>query len=91
MEGIITRAIGEPHPPDLSDRARILGHVWYSALVGWVNGWSNMGRVHDELVVAIGLLLPTDIYARGLSQPDPLHRRVTEIGRQERRRVGKTV
>ena len=63
MEGIITRAIGEPHPPDLSDRARILGHVWYSALVGWVNGWSNMGRVHDELVVAVGLLLPADIYA----------------------------
>jgi AcrR family transcriptional regulator len=63
MERIITRAIGEPHPPNLGDRARILGHVWYSALVGWVNGWSNMGRVHDELVVAIGLLLPSDIYA----------------------------
>ena len=63
MEGIITRAIGEPAPPDLSDRARILGHVWYSALVGWVNGWSNMSRVHDELVVAVGLLLPADIYA----------------------------
>ena len=44
MERIITRAIGEPHPPNLGDRARILGHVWYSALVGWVNGWSNMGR-----------------------------------------------
>jgi hypothetical protein len=68
MEGIITRAIGEPHPPDLSDRARVLGHVWYSALVGWVNGWSNMGRVHDELVVAVGLLLPSDIYAAALSQ-----------------------
>ncbi len=63
MEGIITRAIGEPQPPDISDRARILGHVWYSALVGWVNGWSNMNRVHDELVVAIGLLLPVDVYA----------------------------
>ncbi len=63
MEGIITRAIGEPHPPNLSDRARILGHVWYSALAGWVNGWSSMVRVHDELVVAIGLLLPSDIYA----------------------------
>jgi AcrR family transcriptional regulator len=63
MESIITRAIGEPAPPDLSDRARILGHVWYSALVGWVNGWSNMSRVHDELVVAVGLLLPADIYA----------------------------
>ena len=63
MEGIITRAIGEPQPPDISDRARILGHVWYSAQVGWVNGWSNMNRVHDELVVAIGLLLPLDAYA----------------------------
>ena len=63
MEGIITRAIGEPQPQDISDRARILGHVWYSALVGWVNGWSNMNRVHDELVVAIGLLLPIDVYA----------------------------
>ncbi len=63
MERIITRAIGEPRPPDLSDRARILGHVWYSALVGWVNGWSNMSRVHDELAVAVGLLLPSDTYA----------------------------
>ena len=64
MEGIITRAIGEPQPQDISDRARILGHVWYSALVGWVNGCSNMNRVHDELVVAIGLLLPIDVYAQ---------------------------
>jgi AcrR family transcriptional regulator len=63
MEGIITRAVGDPHPPDLGDRARILGHVWYSALVGWVNGWSSMTRVHDELVVAVGLLLPADVYA----------------------------
>ncbi len=63
MEGIITRAIGVPPPPDVSDRARILGHVWYSALVGWVNGWSSMSRVHDELAVAIGLLLPTAVYA----------------------------
>ncbi|MHB1712078.1 MAG: hypothetical protein ACYCV7_11850, partial [Acidimicrobiales bacterium] len=64
MEGIITRAIGEPHPGDLGDRARMIGHVWYSALVGWVSGWSTMGRVHDELVVAVGLLLPADIDAR---------------------------
>ena len=68
MEGIITRAIGDPQPRDISDRARILGHVWYSALVGWVNGWSNMSRVHDELVVAIGLLLPVGHLRRGLSR-----------------------
>jgi TetR/AcrR family transcriptional regulator, cholesterol catabolism regulator len=61
MERIVTRAIGEPAPPDLSDRARIIGHVWYSALVGWVNGWSTMERVHDELAVAVGLLLPSPL------------------------------
>ena len=59
MEGIITRAIGEPHPANLSDRARVLGHVWYSALVGWVNGWSPVSRVNAELGVAVHLLLPS--------------------------------
>jgi AcrR family transcriptional regulator len=61
MEGIITRAIGEPQPPDPGNRARIIGHVWYSALVGWISGWSTMGRVYDELTVAVGLLLPTEL------------------------------
>jgi AcrR family transcriptional regulator len=63
MEGIITRAIGEPQPPDPSERARIIGHVWYSALVGWINGWSTMARVYDELAVAVGLLLPPGLTA----------------------------
>ncbi|HEY6624732.1 MAG TPA: TetR family transcriptional regulator [Acidimicrobiales bacterium] len=62
MVGIITRAIGEPHPDDLGDRARILGHVWYSVLGGWVNGLNDLGRVHNELVVAVGLLLPSELY-----------------------------
>lgn len=61
MEGIVTRAIGQPHPPDPGERARIIGHVWYSALAGWVNGWAPMSRVHDELAVAVGLLLPPDL------------------------------
>ena len=60
MEGIITRAIGVPQPPDPAERARIIGHVWYSALVGWISGWSTMGRVYDELSVAVGLLLPPE-------------------------------
>ncbi|HUE06698.1 MAG TPA: TetR family transcriptional regulator, partial [Acidimicrobiales bacterium] len=42
MEGIISRAMGERDVPDMGDRARMIGHVWYSALVGWVNGWSTM-------------------------------------------------
>jgi AcrR family transcriptional regulator len=61
MEGIITRAIGAPQPPDPAERARIIGHVWYSALVGWINGWSTMGRVYDELAVAVGLLLAPEL------------------------------
>ncbi|HUO47755.1 MAG TPA: hypothetical protein VMU09_02880, partial [Acidimicrobiales bacterium] len=41
------------------------GHVWYSALVGWVNGWSDLDRVHDELAVAVRLLLPEQAAGAG--------------------------
>jgi TetR/AcrR family transcriptional regulator, cholesterol catabolism regulator len=61
MDGIIIRAIGEPRPPDHAERTRIIGHVWYSSLVGWVNGWSDMDRVRDELAVAVRLLLPNSL------------------------------
>lgn len=61
MERIVTRAIGEPRPPEPGERARIIGHVWYSALVGWISGWSTMGRVYDELTVAVRLLLPPEL------------------------------
>ncbi len=64
MDGIISRAVGEPQPPDHAERTRIIGHVWYSALVGWVNGWSDMNRVRDELAVAVRLLLPAEILPR---------------------------
>ncbi len=65
MEGIITRAIGEPQPPDVAERARMIGHVWYSALVGWISGWSTVSRVYDELTVAVALLLPESLVATG--------------------------
>ena len=61
MEGIIARAMGEPAVPDMPERARMIGHVWYSALVGWINGWSTMARVYDELAVSVRLLLPTAV------------------------------
>src|SRR3984893_12202226 len=57
MEGIISRAMGEFDIPDMADRARMIGHVWYSALIGWINGWSTMVRVYDELAVSVRLLL----------------------------------
>jgi TetR/AcrR family transcriptional regulator, cholesterol catabolism regulator len=61
MDGIIMRAIAQPEPPDFADRSRMIGHIWYSSLVGWVNGWSDMERVHGELVVAVRLLLPDEV------------------------------
>ncbi len=64
MEGIISRAMGEKDVPDMADRARMIGHVWYSALVGWVNGWSTMVRVYDELAVSVRLLLPDRLVER---------------------------
>ena len=36
---------------------RVLSHVWFSALLGWVNGWSTVGQVGDELEFAARLLL----------------------------------
>jgi AcrR family transcriptional regulator len=44
--------------PELRDRiARALGHVWYSTLVGWVNGWMGIGEAGDELASAVHLML----------------------------------
>jgi AcrR family transcriptional regulator len=35
---------------------RALSHVWFSALLGWVNGWTNVGAVGEELESAARLL-----------------------------------
>lgn len=39
------------------DVLAVLGHVWYSALVGWINGRSTIEAVGDELERAARLLL----------------------------------
>ena len=57
MDGIIERAMGEPQPDDFADRSRLLGHVWYSSIVGWVNGRTDLARVHGEVAIAVRLLL----------------------------------
>ncbi len=44
--------------PQLRDGiVRTLSHVWYSALLGWVNCWATVGAVGDELESAARLLL----------------------------------
>lgn len=62
MTLIMTRTIALGLGDDLDpavrdDMARILGHVWFSSLVGWVLGWSNIGHVSDEIELASHLML----------------------------------
>jgi len=35
--------------------------------VGWINGWSTMARVYDELAVSVRLLLPDEVTERRTS------------------------
>lgn len=37
--------------------ARVLSHVWFTALMGWVNGWHTMGPVPEEVERAAHLML----------------------------------
>jgi AcrR family transcriptional regulator len=44
--------------PELRDTVvRILAHVWFSTLLGWVNGWYPVSQVGDDLEDAARLLL----------------------------------
>ncbi len=44
-------------PAARDDIVRTLGHVWFSALVGWVNDWFGITQAGDELEIAAHLLL----------------------------------
>ncbi|WP_421120668.1 TetR family transcriptional regulator [Aquihabitans daechungensis] len=58
MNRIMSMALGDDFDPEFKLNAtRTLGHVWFSALIGWVNGWSGMEKVADELDVATHLVL----------------------------------
>ena len=61
MDAIVFEAIGTPAPSDTPVRSRMIGHIWYSSLVGWVNGWSSVDHVHNELRIAAELLLPNGL------------------------------
>jgi AcrR family transcriptional regulator len=44
--------------PELRDTVvRILSHVWFATLLGWVNGWYPVSQVGDDLEDAARLLL----------------------------------
>jgi len=58
MTRILSTALGDDFDPAFKVQAtRTLGHVWFSALIGWVNGWSGIEKVADELEIASHLVL----------------------------------
>lgn len=58
MGRIQQRAFPDDFDPVTRDGViRTLGHVWFSALVGWVNGWVGIRQAGDELAAAAHLLL----------------------------------
>jgi AcrR family transcriptional regulator len=58
MTRTIALGLGDDLDPEVrADTARILGHVWFSSLVGWVLGWTNIGHVSTEVEIASHLML----------------------------------
>ena len=61
VQHIVSAALAAPlHGIDEEIRAgtvRVLAHVWFASLLGWVNGWTAMGQVGEELEFAARLLL----------------------------------
>ncbi|HEX2577774.1 MAG TPA: TetR family transcriptional regulator [Aquihabitans sp.] len=58
MIRILSLALGDDFDPAFQRQVtRTLGHVWFSALIGWVNGWSGMEKVADEVDLATHLVL----------------------------------
>ncbi len=58
MDRILSLALADDVDPALGRQVtRTLGHVWFSALIGWVNGWSGMEKVGDEVDLATHLVL----------------------------------
>jgi AcrR family transcriptional regulator len=59
---VITRIMSSSFPDDFDRRTRddivrVLGHVWFSSLIGWVNRWYGFDHVGEEIELATHLLL----------------------------------
>jgi AcrR family transcriptional regulator len=57
MERMVTIAAGTPVSADLADRARMLGHIWYSTVLSWIHGSYDLETVVTDLTIATRLLL----------------------------------
>lgn len=62
MNAAMTRiqrlAFPDDFDPEIEERVvRAIEHVWFSSLLGWVNGWMGIKAAGDELASASNLML----------------------------------
>lgn len=58
-EALVIAIHGEQRPPSADDAtlARIIGHVWWSNILGWLSGRSSASQMADELALTARRLL----------------------------------
>jgi AcrR family transcriptional regulator len=54
---LVSPALADVPDEERDGMIRVLSWVWFASLIGWVNGWSSVGTVGDELENAARLLL----------------------------------
>jgi AcrR family transcriptional regulator len=57
-QAFLATALGDLDADQRAGVIRVLGHIWYSSLVGMVNEWEGVTSVRAELRTAARLLLP---------------------------------
>ena len=57
VKAVLSMPLDDVDPEVREGVVRVLAHVWFASLLGWVNGWTAMGAVADELEFAARLLL----------------------------------
>ena len=61
MVAVLSAAMAGVDPELAAGVCRVLSHVWFSTLLGWVNGWGNGVDIGEELEVAARLLLRGEV------------------------------
>jgi hypothetical protein len=60
MQRILSASMADLDEETKGNVVRVLNHVWFSALLAWVNGWTEAAQVSEELEVAGRLVLRAD-------------------------------
>jgi len=57
QDTVLAGAMGDLDPERAAATARTLRYVWFSVLLGWVNGWNDFAAIGREVESATRLLL----------------------------------